>query len=104
LQVLQIIRKYGMNAAIGINNVGNAFTPQGSCDPLSLASFGVGLYQAATTTDTDLLLVCQIYFLYSKLADRLLSNAYQIEQSWPWGLTSPCRTDLRWTVEILQTL
>lgn len=57
LQVLDIIKKYGMNASLGINNVGNAFTPHGSCDPLSLASLGVGVYQAATKKDTDLLFV-----------------------------------------------
>jgi hypothetical protein len=57
LQVLQMIKKYGLNATIGINNVGNAFTPQGSCDPLSLASLGVGIYQAGTKADTELLLV-----------------------------------------------
>jgi hypothetical protein len=57
LQVLQMIKKYGLNAAIGINNVGNAFTPQGSCDPLSLASLGVGVYQAGTKADGELLLV-----------------------------------------------
>lgn len=59
LQVLQIIRKYGVNSVIGVNNVGNAFTPQGSLDPLALASLGVGLYQAGTKQDTDLLLVGQ---------------------------------------------
>ncbi|CZR53840.1 related to cytosine deaminase [Phialocephala subalpina] len=58
LQVLHVIRKYGMNAVIGVNNVGNAFTPQGSSDPLSLASMGVGLYQAGTKLDADLLLQC----------------------------------------------
>ncbi|KAI6715528.1 hypothetical protein JHW43_001881 [Diplocarpon mali] len=58
LQVLDVIQKYGLNAAIGINNVGNAFTPHGSCDPLSLASFGVGVYQAATKQEMDLLLQC----------------------------------------------
>jgi len=72
LQVLQIIRKYGMNAAIGINNVGNAFTPQGSCDPLSLASFGVGLYQAATKVDTDLLLVGKTITLYHSFANKYI--------------------------------
>ncbi|KAG9233418.1 hypothetical protein BJ875DRAFT_464164 [Amylocarpus encephaloides] len=58
LQVVQMIRKYRLNAAIGINNVGNAFTPQGNCDPLSLASFGVVVYQAGTKEDADLLLQC----------------------------------------------
>lgn len=57
LQVPQMIQEYNLNAAIGVNNVGNAFTPQGSCDPLSLASFGVGIYQAGTKEDADVLLV-----------------------------------------------
>jgi cytosine/adenosine deaminase-related metal-dependent hydrolase len=57
LQIPQMIKKYGLNGAIGINNVGNAFTPQGSCDPLSLASLGVGVYQAGTKEDADILLV-----------------------------------------------
>lgn len=63
LQIIKIIKKYGINAAIGINNVGNAFTPQGSLDPLSLASLGVGIYQAATKADMDLLLVSHDRFL-----------------------------------------
>ncbi|KAH6670080.1 hypothetical protein B0J14DRAFT_597823 [Halenospora varia] len=58
LQIPQMIKKYGLNVAIGINNVGNAFTPQGSCDPLSLASLGVGVYQAGTREDVDILLEC----------------------------------------------
>jgi cytosine/adenosine deaminase-related metal-dependent hydrolase len=57
LQILPMIRKYGLNVAIGINNVGNAFTPQGSLDPLSLASLGVGLYQASNKADVELMLV-----------------------------------------------
>jgi len=57
LQIPQMIEKYSFNAAIGINNVGNAFTPYGSCDPLALASLGVGMYQAGTKKDADILLV-----------------------------------------------
>jgi cytosine/adenosine deaminase-related metal-dependent hydrolase len=57
LQILQMIDRYGLNAAIGINNVGNAFTPHGSCDPLSLASFGVGIYQSGTKKDAEILFV-----------------------------------------------
>jgi cytosine/adenosine deaminase-related metal-dependent hydrolase len=34
LPVTELINEYGINAAIAINNVGNAFTPQGNCDPL----------------------------------------------------------------------
>ncbi|KAH8656993.1 hypothetical protein BGZ60DRAFT_494139 [Tricladium varicosporioides] len=58
LQIPQMIKRYSLNGAIGINNVGNAFTPQGSCDPLSLASLGVGIYQAGTKEDADILLEC----------------------------------------------
>lgn len=57
LQIPQMIQNYGFNAAIGINNVGNAFTPHGSCDPLMLASLGVGVYQAGSKADTEILLV-----------------------------------------------
>jgi hypothetical protein len=31
-QVPQMIKRYGLQAAIGVNNVGNAFTPHGSSD------------------------------------------------------------------------
>lgn len=58
LQVTHMIKHYDINAAIGINNVGNAFTPHGSCDPLSLACLGVGIYQAGTKADAELLLQC----------------------------------------------
>jgi hypothetical protein len=80
LQVPQMIQKYGFNAAIGINNVGNAFTPQGSCDPLSLASFGVGVYQAGTKADADILLVCHPMNYSYRLAN-FYSNVYQAEPS-----------------------
>lgn len=63
LQILEIIESYGLNGAIGANNVGNAFTPQGNCDPLSLACLGVGLYQAGTKQDADMLLVSTWYLL-----------------------------------------
>ncbi|KAL5115895.1 hypothetical protein ACEQ8H_006211 [Pleosporales sp. CAS-2024a] len=55
LPVVELIKDYHLNAAISINNVGNAFTPQGSCDPLSLAQLAVGLYQAGTKDDAELL-------------------------------------------------
>ena len=44
--------------AIAINNVGNAFTPYGTCDPLSVASLGVGIYQAGTKQDANVLYEC----------------------------------------------
>jgi cytosine/adenosine deaminase-related metal-dependent hydrolase len=58
LHIPELINKHGLKAAIAINNVGNAFTPQGNCDPLSIASLGVGLYTCGTKADTDLLYDC----------------------------------------------
>ncbi|OOF97069.1 hypothetical protein ASPCADRAFT_205868 [Aspergillus carbonarius ITEM 5010] len=58
LQILEMINKHGLDAVIGINNVGNAFTPWGSEDPLSLACLGVGIYQAGTTANAELLYEC----------------------------------------------
>jgi hypothetical protein len=57
LQIPQMIKEHHLEGAIGVNNVGNAFTPQGSCDPLALASMGVGIYQCSTTADTEILMV-----------------------------------------------
>ena len=57
LPLIELIKQYEFNAAIAINNVGNAFTPQGNCDPLSVAQLGVGLYQAPTKDDVQLLYV-----------------------------------------------
>lgn len=58
LQILELIKRFDLKACIGINNVGNAFTPFGSCDPLKLASLGVGMYQAGTPRDAELLFEC----------------------------------------------
>jgi cytosine/adenosine deaminase-related metal-dependent hydrolase len=58
LDAPRIIKDYGLNACIGINNIGNAFTPHGSCDPLTLACNGVGIYQAGTKQDAELLYEC----------------------------------------------
>ena len=58
LQVPQMIQKYEIPAAIAVNNVGNAFTPYGNADPLSVASMGVGIYHAGTKQDTQLLYEC----------------------------------------------
>jgi cytosine/adenosine deaminase-related metal-dependent hydrolase len=58
LPIPELIQKHNVNAAIAVNNVGNAFTPQGNCDPLSIASLGIGLYSAGTKDDTNLLFDC----------------------------------------------
>ncbi|KAJ4360569.1 uncharacterized protein N0V89_001135 [Didymosphaeria variabile] len=55
LPVVEMIQQHDLHAAIAINNVGNAFTPYGNCDPLSIASLGVGIYQAGTKQDTEIL-------------------------------------------------
>lgn len=58
LHVPDMIQKHKLQAAIAVNNIGNAFTPQGNCDPLAIASLGVGLYSAGTKADTELLYEC----------------------------------------------
>lgn len=58
LHVPEMIKKHKLQAAVAVNNVGNAFTPQGNCDPLAVASLGVGVYQAGTKEDAETLYVC----------------------------------------------
>jgi hypothetical protein len=58
LQIPSLIRDFGLDACLSVNNVGNAFTPWGSGDPLALASLGVGVYQASTEDDARILLEC----------------------------------------------
>jgi cytosine/adenosine deaminase-related metal-dependent hydrolase len=63
IDVLSMIEKHGFNAVLGVNNVGNAFTPQGNCDPLGVASLGVALYHGMTPKDAEILYVsCLIQF------------------------------------------
>lgn len=58
LPIPKLIKEYDLNASISINNVGNAFTPQGTLDPLAIASQGVGIYQAGTKKDAEILYEC----------------------------------------------
>lgn len=58
LHVLEMIRKYNLDAVLGVNNVGNAFTPWGPADPLFLACLDVGLYQVGTQAGAELLYEC----------------------------------------------
>ncbi|GAB7337910.1 hypothetical protein MBLNU457_4299t1 [Dothideomycetes sp. NU457] len=58
LPITTLVKKYHLNAAISMNNIGNAFTPYGCCDPLYLANLGVGIYAAGTLQDTELLYEC----------------------------------------------
>lgn len=58
LRVPHLAREYGIDIAMSVNNVDNAFTPQGSLDPLSLRTFGISVFQAATPEDVRTLVVC----------------------------------------------
>ena len=53
LNVLSLVKDYGLKACVGVNNVGNAFTPYGSGDPLEAASWGVGVYQGGGEGDAE---------------------------------------------------
>lgn len=65
LRVPYLYEKYGIEIAMSVNNVENAFTPQGSLDPLSLCAFGVGVFQAATPAAIRSLVVGRIYLTLS---------------------------------------
>lgn len=58
LDVATIWRKCGVHVALSVNNVENAFTPQGYLDPLTLTCLEVGLFQVATEPGWRELLVC----------------------------------------------
>lgn len=57
LNVVRSERKHGIQVAMAVNNVQNAFTPQGPPDPLALCSLGVAIFQAATPADCHCLVV-----------------------------------------------
>ncbi|KAI0798355.1 hypothetical protein GGR55DRAFT_557190 [Xylaria sp. FL0064] len=58
IHVPSMIQELGLSACLGVNNVGNAFTPFGTGDPLQLASWAVGIYQAGTVKEARLLYAC----------------------------------------------
>ncbi|KAF9077644.1 hypothetical protein BDP27DRAFT_1441696 [Rhodocollybia butyracea] len=66
LRVPYLARQYGVKIAMSVNNVGNAFTPQGSVDPLALCTFGAAVFQAATKMDVQSLM--ESVTITSKLA------------------------------------
>jgi cytosine/adenosine deaminase-related metal-dependent hydrolase len=73
LQVVSLVKDYGVPCALAVNNIGNAFGPFGTGDPLALASWGVGLYHAGTEADADLL-----YELVSRRAREAIGLAPQL--------------------------
>ncbi|KAI1751135.1 hypothetical protein F4782DRAFT_507033 [Xylaria castorea] len=58
IHVPSMITEFGLSACLGVNNVGNAFTPYGTGDPLQLASWAVGIYQVGTIREAELLYEC----------------------------------------------
>ncbi|KAG6918755.1 hypothetical protein DXG01_011946 [Tephrocybe rancida] len=66
LRVPYLLNKYGIEVAMSVNNVQNAFTPQGSLDPLTLCCLGVALFQTAAPADIEVL--ARSVTLTSKLA------------------------------------
>ncbi|THH08891.1 hypothetical protein EW145_g2390 [Phellinidium pouzarii] len=57
LNVCALRAEHGFNAVMAVNNVGNAFTPQGVPDPLALCTLGVAVYQDGTPSGCKHLLV-----------------------------------------------
>lgn len=55
LQLPEMVSEYALNCALSINNIGNAFTPWGPVDPISLISLGIGVYQTGTKQGVELL-------------------------------------------------
>ncbi|KAI0754974.1 Metallo-dependent hydrolase [Daedaleopsis nitida] len=56
LNVPKLATEYGLRVAMAVNNVENAFTPQGLVDPLGLCPLGVAVFQAGTKIDCRTLL------------------------------------------------
>ncbi|EMD39943.1 hypothetical protein CERSUDRAFT_132628 [Gelatoporia subvermispora B] len=56
LDAIRLRREHNLRVAMSINNVGNAFTPQGTTDPLALCPLGIAIFQAGTEEDTRILL------------------------------------------------
>ena len=57
LNVPRLATEHGIRVAMAVNNVENAFTPQGPVDPLALCPLGVAVFQAGTKLDCRTLLV-----------------------------------------------
>ncbi|KAI0632129.1 Metallo-dependent hydrolase [Trametes polyzona] len=56
LNVPKLAEEHGIRVAMAVNNVENAFTPQGPVDPLGLCPLGVAIFQAGTKKDCRALL------------------------------------------------
>ncbi|RPB10876.1 Metallo-dependent hydrolase [Morchella conica CCBAS932] len=58
LPVIDWIRNYDFDVALGVGNVGNAFTPMGGVDPLGMAAWLGTVYQGGSQADCRVLLEC----------------------------------------------
>ncbi|KAJ3564567.1 hypothetical protein NP233_g8212 [Leucocoprinus birnbaumii] len=75
LRVPLIEKAYGIKVAMAVNNVDNAFTPQGTLDPLgSLVTFGVAVFQAVTPREIRTLI--EAVTLTSKRAISFLPDSF----------------------------
>ncbi|KAI0801822.1 hypothetical protein BC629DRAFT_1591504 [Irpex lacteus] len=74
LNVCRLDRKYDVQIAMAVNNIENAFTPQGPVDPLALCPLGVALFQAGTKADCISLL---------KAVTTTARRAIGIQEEWP---------------------
>lgn len=74
LRVPRLWRDYQVEIAMSVDGVENSFTPQGSLDPLSLCTLGVGLFQSATLRDARTLLVSLISLSTNLVADTTVSE------------------------------
>ncbi|KAI0335897.1 Metallo-dependent hydrolase [Cubamyces sp. BRFM 1775] len=63
LNVPRLKEEQGIRVAMAVNNVENAFTPQGGVDPLGLCPLGVAVFQAGTKNDCRALLVSASFHL-----------------------------------------
>ena len=84
LPVPLLIQQSGLDACLAVNNVGNAFTPYGTGDPLSLASWGVGLYHAGTVRDAELLYSCVSWRARRAIGLEQGDESAKLEAGSPW--------------------
>ncbi|KAI5358141.1 Putative metal-dependent hydrolase [Septoria linicola] len=96
VNVPKLIQEHDLNACIGVNNIGNAFTPQGSCDPLSLACQGVGIYQAGTKRDAEILYECISTRARAAIGFREQTNGLAVESGDQANLVVFERADQDW--------
>ncbi|KAJ7175821.1 hypothetical protein C8R46DRAFT_1079631 [Mycena filopes] len=78
LRIPHIANEYGIEMAMSINNAQNAFTPQGSLDPLSLCTLGVAIFQSATPKDITTLLRSVTLTSKRALADKDVAEGLRI--------------------------